>query len=67
MLSRDGAFITKGYDASTHFESTIDDVLDVYYRITGKVRTLFRSPASDTVVQTLDLDSEDPMVAKTEV
>eukprot|EP00210_Caulerpa_lentillifera_P006917 g6614.t1 len=47
----DHAFISTGYDASTHFEATIDDVLDVYKRITGKV---------------LDLESEDPMVAVTE-
>jgi Rab GDP dissociation inhibitor len=30
----DGCFISKGYDASTHFESTVDDVLDMYRRMT---------------------------------
>lgn len=47
--SSDGCFISKGYDATTHFESTVDDVLDMYTRITGKV---------------LDLDSKDPRLAQ---
>ncbi|KAL5516022.1 hypothetical protein EMCRGX_G001278 [Ephydatia muelleri] len=29
-------FITKSYDATTHFESTCDDVVEVYERVTGK-------------------------------
>lgn len=29
-------FITKSYDATTHFESTCLDILDVYERITGE-------------------------------
>ncbi len=29
-------FITKSYDATTHFESTCIDILDVYERITGE-------------------------------
>lgn len=29
-------FITKSYDATSHFETTCDDVLDVYKRITGE-------------------------------
>lgn len=29
-------FITKSYDATTHFESTCQDILDVYERITGE-------------------------------
>jgi Rab GDP dissociation inhibitor len=32
---RDGCFISKGYDPTTHFETTVDDVLDMYKRITG--------------------------------
>ena len=32
----DKAFISKGYDATSHFETEIDDVLDMYRRITGK-------------------------------
>lgn len=29
-------FISKSYDATSHFETTIDDVIDMYRRITGK-------------------------------
>ncbi len=32
----DAAFISKGYDPTTHFETTVEDVLDLYKRITGK-------------------------------
>ena len=31
------AFISRGYDATTHFESTVDDVLELYTRVTGNV------------------------------
>ncbi|MEW5298184.1 MAG: hypothetical protein WDW36_001335 [Sanguina aurantia] len=34
--SKDAAFISKGYDPTTHFETTVEDVLDMYKRITGK-------------------------------
>lgn len=34
--SADQVFISQGYDATSHFESTIDDVLDMYTRITGE-------------------------------
>lgn len=40
----DKAFISKGYDATSHFETEIEDVLDMYRRITGNP---------------LDLDKED--------
>ena len=33
---QDGAFISKGYDATSHFETEMDDVLQMYTRITGK-------------------------------
>ena len=29
-------FLSKSYDATSHFETTIDDVIDMYRRITGK-------------------------------
>ncbi|RAL49449.1 hypothetical protein DM860_012882 [Cuscuta australis] len=32
----DNCFISTSYDASTHFESTVQDVLDMYTKITGK-------------------------------
>mmetsp|Transcript_492 Transcript_492/g.881 ORF Transcript_492/g.881 Transcript_492/m.881 type:complete len:503 (+) Transcript_492:132-1640(+) len=31
----DKCYITKSYDATTHFETTVDDVMDVYKRIFG--------------------------------
>ena len=34
--TKDGCFISKGYDATTHFETTVRDVLEMYKRITGK-------------------------------
>lgn len=41
----DGCFISKGYDATTHFETTVEDVLQMYQRITGTA---------------LDLDAKNP-------
>jgi Rab GDP dissociation inhibitor len=34
--SKDGIFISKSYDATSHFESTTDDVKDIYRRATGE-------------------------------
>lgn len=45
----DGCYISKGYDATTHFETTVDDVLDMYKRITGR---------------DIDLDSKNPRLAE---
>lgn len=36
---RDGCFISKGYDPTTHFETTVEDVLGLYKRITGGTRS----------------------------
>ncbi|KAF3435088.1 hypothetical protein FNV43_RR22175 [Rhamnella rubrinervis] len=36
----DSCFISASYDATTHFESTVEDVLDMYSKITGKVLDL---------------------------
>eukprot|EP00054_Salpingoeca_dolichothecata_P027228 m.198792 g.198792 ORF g.198792 m.198792 type:complete len:446 (-) comp25899_c3_seq1:154-1491(-) len=30
-----GVFVTKSYDATSHFETTCDDILDVYERVVG--------------------------------
>lgn len=43
---RDRAFISKGYDATSHFETTVEDVLDLYQRITGKVLDLSKTDFS---------------------
>jgi len=34
--TKDRVFISKSYDATTHFETTVEDVMDMYQRITGK-------------------------------
>ncbi|KXX77359.1 Rab GDP-dissociation inhibitor, partial [Madurella mycetomatis] len=34
--TKDNVFISKSYDATSHFETTTDDVRDIYRRITGK-------------------------------
>ena len=36
----------QGYDATSHFETTVDDVLDLYTRITGKFLDLDAKPSS---------------------
>lgn len=33
--SKDGIFISRSYDASSHFETTTDDVKDIYRRCAG--------------------------------
>ncbi len=33
-------FISSGYDATSHFETTVEDVVSMYTRITGKVLDL---------------------------
>jgi Rab GDP dissociation inhibitor len=32
---KDNIFISKSYDATSHFETTTDDVKDIYRRCTG--------------------------------
>jgi len=39
-----GIFLTKSYDATSHFETTCDDILDVYKRITGEALDLSKLP-----------------------
>lgn len=34
--TKDNVFISKSYDSTSHFETTTDDVKDLYFRITGK-------------------------------
>lgn len=33
--SNDGVFISKSYDATSHFESVTEDIKDLYFRVTG--------------------------------
>lgn len=44
--STDKCFISKGYDATTHFETTVEDVLAMYKRITGSELDLSKEPAN---------------------
>lgn len=32
----DGIYLSKSYDPTSHFESTTDDIKDIYFRVTGK-------------------------------
>jgi len=43
-VAKKNIFITKGYDATSHFETTVQDVLDMYAMITGKVINLKAPP-----------------------
>ena len=38
--------ISTGYDATTHFETTVRDVIDMYKRITGKDLDLSKDDAA---------------------
>lgn len=44
-------FISKSYDATTHFETTCDDVVDIFERVTGKP---FDFSAVQTQVETVE-------------
>jgi Rab GDP dissociation inhibitor len=44
---RDKAYISKGYDATTHFETTVEDVLSLYRRITGADLDLSKEPTTN--------------------
>ena len=47
--AQDKCFISTGYDATSHFESTVDDVLRMYKRITGKELDLDKLQLNQTV------------------
>lgn len=40
----DNIFLSKSYDPSSHFESTTDDIKDLYFRVTGKPLVLKKRP-----------------------
>ena len=44
---RDNLFVTKSYDATSHFESASDEVLEMYERITGEKLDLNIEPTDD--------------------
>ncbi|KAJ1981344.1 Rab GDP dissociation inhibitor alpha [Dimargaris verticillata] len=45
--TKDQVFISKSYDASSHFVSIYDDICDMYKRITGSELVLKRRPRQD--------------------
>jgi len=42
---QDGIYITKSYDATSHFETTVEDCMEMYTKITGRVLDLSKDPA----------------------
>lgn len=45
--TKDHVYISKSYDATSHFETTTDDVKDIYERIEGKPLVLKKRPVDD--------------------
>ncbi|KAK9478714.1 GDP dissociation inhibitor [Lipomyces japonicus] len=45
--TEDHVYISKSYDATSHFETTTDDVKNIYYRIEGKELVLKKRPTVD--------------------
>lgn len=43
----DNLFVTKSYDASSHFESATDEILEMYFRITGEKLDMNIEPTDD--------------------
>lgn len=50
----DNVFISKSYDASSHFESTTDDVKDLYKRVTGHDLVLEKKEREEEELNGLD-------------
>ena len=48
---KEKAIISRGYDATTHFESTVRDVLDMYRRVTGKQLDLSQIDANEAATE----------------
>lgn len=46
--SQDGIFISKSYDATSHFETVVEDVMRIYKELTGKDVDLTPKPQSET-------------------
>jgi len=43
----DNLFVTKSYDATSHFESATDDIMEIYQRITGETLDLNIEPSEE--------------------
>jgi Rab GDP dissociation inhibitor len=44
---KDNLFVTKSYDATSHFESATDDIMEIYERITGEKLDLNIEPTDE--------------------
>lgn len=42
-----GIYLSKSYDPSSHFESTTDDIKDLYFRVTGNPLVLKKMPTEE--------------------
>jgi Rab GDP dissociation inhibitor len=40
-------FVTRSYDATSHFETATDEILDIYTRITGEKLDMNIEPTDD--------------------
>ncbi|OBA21204.1 rab GTPase activator [Metschnikowia bicuspidata var. bicuspidata NRRL YB-4993] len=45
--SESNIFISKSYDPSSHFETTTDDIKDIYFRVTGNPLVLKKRPTDE--------------------
>jgi Rab GDP dissociation inhibitor len=45
--SKDNVFVTKSYDATSHFEEATDEILELYTRITGERLDMNSEPTDD--------------------
>jgi len=44
---KDNLFVTKSYDATSHFETATDEILEIYTRITGEKLDMNIEPGED--------------------
>jgi len=45
--TNDNLFVTRSYDASSHFETATDEILEIYTRITGETLDMNIEPSED--------------------
>jgi len=50
--NQDGIYISRSYDASSHFETTTDDVRDLYRRVEGKEMEIDMKKAEQLEIDT---------------
>ncbi|GMG39674.1 unnamed protein product [Ambrosiozyma monospora] len=55
--TKDNVYISKSYDPSSHFETTTDDVKDIYKRVTGHDLVLKKRATADEEAELAGLDN----------